>query len=325
MGIDKFEEKDFWRAIILYGLNQATYKIALGQCLIDFAKQGKTNVKMSELAVSFFDLYHDRLKNGKPQLVMPNRRTVMEKIVDLYNLGKLNRTAAIERVQREAFNDVVPRFHTVNNMELPMTFYEHSPKGLVIKDNLFEVFAENKNADLEQELGSRWDLLESAFEMRREDSELANDIRRFYLEKGYNRTSITHTIPVLNGYQNGVCFYCGEQMHDDIHVDHVIPRQFIHHDEVWNLVLAHGFCNELKSDWLPGVQYIEKLIARNEHFIASNHPIQKRLISKLGTSAKQRRKYIYEVYDDAKVVLGNIPWTGVRGYNPEMDSFYVSV
>lgn len=27
----KFEEVDYWKAIVLYGLNQATYKIALGK------------------------------------------------------------------------------------------------------------------------------------------------------------------------------------------------------------------------------------------------------------------------------------------------------
>lgn len=52
----------------------------------------------------------------------------------------------------------------------------------------------------------------------------------------------------INGYQNGVCFNCDESIEiDDIHVDHVVPRQFVYHDEVWNLVLAHSFCNQQKA------------------------------------------------------------------------------
>lgn len=33
---DKFSIEDYWRAVILYGLNVATYKIALAKCLHTF-------------------------------------------------------------------------------------------------------------------------------------------------------------------------------------------------------------------------------------------------------------------------------------------------
>ncbi|WP_070120429.1 HNH endonuclease [Bacillus marinisedimentorum] len=317
-----FETKDFWRAIILYGLNQATYKIALGQCLYRLAEKEKNKVTMHDLAVEFFEVYYERLKNNKPQLLLPNRRTVMERIMDLYNLGSITKEQAIERVEREAFGDVVPRFHTVNNLELPVKFYERTNSGLILTDSLFRIFSNDQKEELLEETSSRWDLLEAAFEIRRENSQLTNDIRKLYLINGYERTDITHTRPVLNGYQNGICFYCGEKMlNNDIHVDHVLPRQFIYHDEIWNLVLAHGFCNEQKSDALPDRPYVDKLILRNEHFIASNHPIKKKLIAQLGKTPKIRANYVYKVYQDAKQVLG-FTWEGIRGYNPATDKFY---
>ncbi|UZJ78758.1 PQQ-binding-like beta-propeller repeat protein [Fictibacillus sp. KU28468] len=34
MRLKDFSKEDYWRTIILYGLNQATYKIALGQPII---------------------------------------------------------------------------------------------------------------------------------------------------------------------------------------------------------------------------------------------------------------------------------------------------
>jgi hypothetical protein len=37
-----FSAEDYWRAIILYGLNQATYKIALGKSLIALCEKEKT-------------------------------------------------------------------------------------------------------------------------------------------------------------------------------------------------------------------------------------------------------------------------------------------
>ncbi|MEN9933501.1 MAG: hypothetical protein RLZZ387_80 [Chloroflexota bacterium] len=316
-----------WRAIILYGLNTATYKIALGQCLAAFARAGVTHVSMEMLATAFFDAYRDRLRSGKPQLDHPNRLTVMERVISQFDLGVLSREAAIAAVARDAFGDVVPRFHTLSGLELPARFYHHTAQGLVLTDSLFEVFGRPDQETLQAELGSRWDLLEAAFTMKRQPSELANDIRRIYLAAGYDRTDITENRPVLNGYQQGRCFYCGEAMHDEaVVVDHVIPRQVVQHDDIWNLVLAHAFCNAQKSDLLPGVDYVEKLIERNEHFIGSNHPIRPKLVAQLGTNPERRRRHIERVYGDARLVLGPAyTWEGIRGYHAATDPFYRSI
>nr|WP_276541751.1 HNH endonuclease domain-containing protein [Bacillus infantis] len=245
----------------------------------------------------------------------------MERIIALYNNGKLTRTQAIEKVEREAFNDVLRRFHTVDKQEVPVKFYEKTKNGLVIFDNVFEIFSHKNNNLLNNELDSRWDLLEGAFEIKRTNSKLVNDIRNIYLVNGHERTDITKNRSVLNGYQNDVCFYCGEIMtEDDVHVDHVIPRQLLYHDEIWNLVLSHEFCNMQKSDNLPHRYYVEKLIERNEYFIKSNHPISNKLKLQLGKTSNQRKAYIDKIYSDAELVLSL--WKGIAGYNPSTDPFY---
>jgi 5-methylcytosine-specific restriction endonuclease McrA len=316
------DPRDCWRGVILYGLNTATYKIALGQCLARFACEGRDRVTMPELAEAFFDLYADRLQAGRPQLVLPGRLTVMERIVGLHSAGQLTRSQAVERVAAQAFNDVLPRFHTVGNTSVPVAFYEHSASGLVLTDEAFRVLTGAERDALLGELGSRWDLLEAAFEARRDvDQKLVNDVRQIYLERGYQRTDVTRTRPVLNGYQRGLCFYCGEPIGLDWHVDHLIPRQFVQHDEIWNLVLAHEFCNEQKSDALPSLHYLEKLVVRNEHFIASNHPIKERLIAALGPTPEQRRTATQRAYDDARVAIP-YSWSALRGYDPEEDPLY---
>jgi hypothetical protein len=323
MSNQPFTTNEYWRALILYGLNTATYKIALGQTLAQFVQQGKTSITQLELAEAFFDLYRLRLQNGKPQLVLAHRQTVMERIVTSYNLGQLTSTQAIEQVARDAFGDVLPRFHKLNNQPIPIQFYHQTSTGLLLTDQVHTVFTSDQSANHLQELNSRWDLLEAAFEMRRaaETSSLANDIRQFYLLNGYDRTDITGLIPVLNGYQNNVCFYCGEPLGLDIHVDHLIPRQLLQHDQIWNLVLAHGFCNEQKSDFLPPLYSVEKLITRNEFFIASNHPIREQLLQQLGPTPRDRRAFTVKTYDEAKIVI-RITWPGVRGYDPATDIFY---
>lgn len=149
---------------------------------------------MNELAETFFDLYLDRLKTNKPQLLLQNRRTVMERIVELYKTGTITRNEAISRVEREAFNNVVPRFYTVNSLEPPVKFYksltDHSPKGLVLTDDLFTIFISNEKDKLAIETFSSWDLLEVTFEIRGNNHELSNDIRKIYLTKGYERTTL---------------------------------------------------------------------------------------------------------------------------------------
>ena len=322
MEIRGFESKDYWRALILYGQQVATYKIALGQCLAGFVAMNKSQVTMPELAESFFDVYRQRLLDGKPQLQNPARVTVMEKVVMQYNAAQLTRTEAIEKVAREAFNDVIPRFHTLNTEAVDIKFYEPTDDGLILHDALHEVFTGSETEKLKEELASRWDLLEAAFAMRRTASELVNDIRLFYLSQGYERTNITHTRPVLNGYQQGRCFYCGELMLEgDVHVDHLIPRQVLYHDEVWNLVLAHSFCNQKKMDALPAMHFLSQLHIRNEHFIASNHPIRAKIIAQLGATTQQRWRKLKVCYEDARLVLG-VPWEGFRGYDPSEDIFY---
>ena len=59
--MEKFSDSDFWRGIILYGLNAATYKIALGKILIELSDQGVEKVDWDLLSKSFFDSYYDRI------------------------------------------------------------------------------------------------------------------------------------------------------------------------------------------------------------------------------------------------------------------------
>lgn len=133
---------------------------------MDFTRENKTIVDINELAEKFFAVYHERLKAGMPQLLLPNRLTVMERIIGEHNARRIDRQTAIERVSQEAFNDVIPRFHTVNNQPIPEKFYKFSGNKLTITDSAFNVFSESDSENLNAELLSRWDLLEAAFLLR---------------------------------------------------------------------------------------------------------------------------------------------------------------
>ena len=323
---DKFEDVDFWKAIILYGLNQATYKIALGKTLLELTNLGKTEVDWSTLSKAYLDNYIDRLnQNPLPQQNNPARKTVMERIVGAYKLGQITYNEAIERVEANAFNDVIPRFQTIGNDKwiVGEKFYhfDHG-KRLFLHDSIFSIQEEHQS-ELSTELEARWSLLEGAFSLVHGDWELTNDIRDIYIRNGYERTNITNNIPFLQGYQGNVCFYCGEKIiAGDIHVDHLIPRQFILHDEIWNLVLSHSICNLHKNDALVGKHYLEKLLARNENIMGSNHPWKKKIADSLGFTPKKRASSTWLHYENARIALHNNYWENSPNYNRETDPFF---
>ena len=55
--------EDYWRALILYGLNQSTYKIALGHLLGRSANENKERIDLDELSSDFIEIYIVRCKN----------------------------------------------------------------------------------------------------------------------------------------------------------------------------------------------------------------------------------------------------------------------
>ncbi|KAA9327228.1 HNH endonuclease [Hymenobacter busanensis] len=323
----KFSEAEYWNGIILYGLNAATYKIALGKTLLDLTQRNQQVVTWDALSQAYLDNYLSRLAAAQamPQQSNPARLTIMERIVREYQLGKLTYAQAVEEVGLRAFHDVIPRFQTIGtDREIVQGKFYNADFGrsLNLTEALFRV-ADGEVANLQSQLDSRWGLLEGAFQISHDHSQLANDLRGIYLLNGYHRTNLTANIPFLEGYQANTCFYCGEPMAaGGVHVDHVLPRQVLHHDEIWNLVLAHQDCNLSKSDRLVGEHFIQKLIARNENIMGSNHPWKGKIERELGSSPAQRAKSLRKHYDNAKEILGAYYWGGAAGYNPEADSFY---
>ncbi|MDA7941798.1 MAG: HNH endonuclease [Nitrosopumilus sp.] len=60
------------------------------------------------------------------------------------------------------------------------------------------------------------------------------------------------------------CFYCDCKIKQkSVHVDHVIPFNYIADTQLWNLVLACSGCNCKKSDRLPPKECLDALIERN--------------------------------------------------------------
>ena len=323
-GMTDFDNKDLWKGIILFGLNAATYKLALAKSLLEFSRDERTTISWDDLSESFLSQYQARLRDDpRPQQGNPARLTVMERVVMGLNSGTITQSEAIDRVSTSGLQDVVPRFHTIGTDKniVKEHFYEFEfGKRLILTDCVLELA--DQSEELEEELLARWSLLEGAFTINQCDFELANDVRETYLASGYERTPLAGNVPFLSGYQGNTCFYCGEALGNGSHVDHVLPRQVLNHDEIWNLALAHKDCNLLKSDKVVGPHFIRKLVARNENIMGSNHPWKHKISGDLGSTPKRRRDAVQRHYNNVKTVLGEYYWGGGPSYDPSTDPFY---
>ena len=127
----------------------------------------------------------------------------------------------------------------------------------------------------------------------------------FVIDAARRRKSITGARDALSGYQKGHCFYCSDSFSlkatEPPDVDHFFPRILTREwpvevlDGVWNLVLACRRCNRGvagKSDRVPSIKLLERLNARNEFLIASNHPLRDTLIAQTGGKESERRAFL---------------------------------
>ena len=322
--------KDWWRALILYGNNMSTYKMGLGDLLISYANKNKEKIPLRELSEDFLDIYQERVDSGKHQkkrtLVKGEEKglTVIETQLKKIKLGETTREKAISIVQKDSLeNMVLKKFHGVFHRQIPDPFYQVTKTHLILQKNTLDTFTDNQNKPLNQELSSRWELLEFGFENTKKEESLEVDFKSELVIKKNKRTSIAQLRPILNGYQRGNCFYCGLELDDSIEVDHVIPWTAINHDEIWNLVLAHVDCNHQKLAQLPPKPFVEKLIQRNEIVLKSDLPLKEELKKVLGDSAKKRMEQVWNQYKIA-VNTGLTIWGGTDKFDPSNDDFYKS-
>lgn len=57
-GVETFKEQypsleSYWRAVILFGRNTASYKFALAKSILEMCQAGKSTISLEELAVPF--------------------------------------------------------------------------------------------------------------------------------------------------------------------------------------------------------------------------------------------------------------------------------
>lgn len=329
--------EDYWRNIILFGKNVASYKFALAQSLLELAPRGKSIITLEELAEPFARNLCEHLSLVPKQTTSPSSKYL--KNCQDFNAGIIGREQLVEATVRLGFECVIDAFHNVNNVETPVRFFSgkrQGAKAIALTDELFEMLESDRALNLPVEVEARWRLVETAWELNISRN-LINvdydaDQELLFVQRPRSRTNITSCRSALNGYQKGKCFYCFGDISivsgavNLTDVDHFFPHVLIEDkiadpiDGIWNLVLACVSCNRGvggKFHLLPHQRYLERLNTRNESLIDSHDPIAQTLMQQTGNSKPKRRSFLERNYNAAKTGrLINSNWQPAFEYPP---------
>lgn len=319
--IERFKEEhpsleSYWRSVILFGRNVASYKFALAKSLLEIAPTGKTIITLDELAVSFSQHLCEHIATAPKQATSSTSRFL--DACKNFNSGVISKESLIGTTVQLGFNNVIDAFHVVNDGEIPIRFYEkdyHSGrKQIVLTDDLFKLQDMPYFENLTCEAEARWRLVETAWELGVSRNLLRvgydEEKQLLFVNDRFRRKDVTSARDALNGYQKGKCFYCFEDisvaaLDDDLcDVDHFFPHTLqplipeVNLDGVWNLVLACPRCNRGangKFARVPAIKYLERLEQRNNFLISSHHPLRETLIQQTGSTPEERHRFLAEI------------------------------
>jgi 5-methylcytosine-specific restriction endonuclease McrA len=315
--------ENYWRAVILFGRNVASYKFALAKSLYDLKAEGNTIITLDQLAKPFSQQICEHLKFVDKQATSSS-----SKFLDFcraYNTGEIDQQTLIAKTVQYGFVNVIDAFHNVHGQELPKRFFTDAQKthgGIMLTDEVFQLFEAQNASDLVDETEARWRLVETAWDMNlpKHLVQIQHDDQGILVaDNKIRRVNVTSAKSALNGYQKGRCFYCFAPITIDqffehsADVDHFFPHKLRECDiqkpinGIANLVLACPTCNRGqmgKFDRLPSVNLLERLHKRNEYLITSHHPLRETLIAQTGFTEPVRRGFLQDAYNCATLTMG---------------------
>lgn len=329
--------ENYWRSIILFGRNVASYKFALGKSLLELAQQGVEIVTLDQLAEPFSRNICEHLQLADKQGTSKSSQFL--ETCRKFNAGEIKREELLDATAKLGFVNVIDAFHILHDGEIGVRFYtderKGKEKGIRLTEDLFKLAEQFQYRNLPTEVEARWRLVETAWEL---------NLPRRVLTVGYDsesellvvndrmleHKSITGCRDALNGYQKGKCFYCFDNISveagsDDLaDVDHFFPHILKPYgfgdilNGVWNLVLACQTCNrgpKGKFAQLPELKFLERLHKRNNFLIHSNHPLKETLLNQTGATVGDRTHFLQTAYNGAKELLIHT-WKPEYEYEP---------
>ena len=196
------------------------------------------------------------------QLVNAGTITQGETLTDFKRRMPDEHNTLLAGVAREAFDDVIPRFHTVRGAPIAPAIFTFTGRIGKAGDTIElthggRQFLIDYKKLVDYVAVSGWVRFTEQFTSA---PRLHDKIDGTNLERG----AVSRWRESLMAIQDGRCFY--DESHDmaSPEVDHVLPWSFVLEDRTWNLVLACRKCNNEKRDRLANMDALETLCARNK-------------------------------------------------------------
>ncbi len=240
--------ENYWRSIILFGRNVASYKFALAKALYDLKDSGDTVITLDKLAVPF-------AKHVSEHLIICDKQATSASSPFLsacrdFNAQKITHERLIDLTVQNGFKYVIDAFHNVHEEELPKRFFIDERKtkgGIILTDNFYRLGEQYQYDNLAAETEARWRLVETAWELNVPKHLIQIDYkeesREFFADNKLRRVPVTAASPSLNGYQKGRCFYCFREISiDNNHQDFADVDHFFPHDlRKWLYMIYSGW------------------------------------------------------------------------------------
>jgi len=150
-------------------------------------------------------------------------------------------TKLLAGIAREAFEDVIPRFHTVHGVPIGPAIFTFTGREGKVGDTIeltqgSRHFLIDYKRLIDYVAVSGWVRFTEGFISA---PKLHGKIDGTNLRRG----ALSQRYDLLMSVQNGKCFYGDNHDMHSPEVDHVLPRSFVLEDRTWNLVLACRVCN----------------------------------------------------------------------------------
>jgi len=256
--------------LMRHALKSATYKPALLKALVHCCQRTEElTIPLTSIGREFTRLYWSQtvVYHLRQAASLTKEASVVKLIRETANEYKTQSLSDLSPQVRERLDlkmswlltvNVLAAFHSSKPPRMPQLFHWEPGWAHVSMSAEARAFMVQQSQPLELIANFYWaEFLENC-------NRLAPKIVQKVSRDGARRKSLQPYLRILQADSPSSCFYCGVNLGlDRVNVDHVIPWSFLLEDELWDLVLACGRCNSLKSDWLPTRELLEKLLLRN--------------------------------------------------------------
>src|SRR5947208_894971 len=119
--------ENYWRSVILFGQNVASYKFAVGKSLIELSGTGKEFIRLEQLAEPLSHNIVEHLANCPKQATSASSRFLDS--CKRFTAGEVSKDELIGQTVRLGFQNVIDAFHIVNRDEIPVRFFQDDRKN----------------------------------------------------------------------------------------------------------------------------------------------------------------------------------------------------